>query len=93
MQISSIPAIGLKSSIPAQNMSCQPIKKVACQPIKKATGYEFAMPFKSVHHNEDGDVVELDKATMEDKLNFACHLIAFYQQQCDALKAKGSVEA
>ena len=99
MQINSIPAIGLKSAIPAQNrvnnqMSCQPIKKVACQPLKKANDYEFAMPFKSVHHNEDGDVAELNtESAMEQKLDFACRLAAFYQQQYESLRAKGSVEA
>ena len=99
MQISSIPAIGLRSAIPAQNrvnnqMSCQPIKKVGCQPLKKANEFDFIMPFKSVHHNEDGDVAELNtESAMEQKLDFACRLAAFYQQQYEDLKAKGSVEA
>ena len=94
MQISSIPAIGLRSAIPAQNaMSCQPIKKMSCQPLKKANDFEFAMPFKSVHHNEDGDVAEIDNATMEQKLDLACRIAAYYQQQYEDLKAKGSVEA
>ena len=87
MQISSIPAIGLKSA------SAQ-MPRVACQPIRKAQNYEFAMPFKSVHHNEDGDVAELDtNMSLEEKYDFACRLAAFYQQQYENLRTQGCCEA
>ena len=91
MQISSIPAIGLNSAVQAQN---RVNNQMSCQPIRKAQNYEFAMPFKSVHHNDDGDVAELNtESSMEQKLDFACRLAAYYQQQYESLKTKGSVEA
>ena len=89
MQISSIPAIGLRSAVQAQN---RVQNQMSCQPIKKAQDYEFAMPFKSVHHNEDGDSAEFS-STMEDKLDFACRLVAYYEQKYNDLRTKGSVEA
>ncbi|MBR6163708.1 hypothetical protein IKQ26_07460 [bacterium] len=86
MQISSIPAIGLKSA----NVQNQ----MGCQPIKKAQNYEFAMPFKSVHHNQDGDVAELDsEVSLQEKYDFACRLAAYYQQQYENLKLQGNIEA
>lgn len=94
MQISSIPAIGLSRINTMMQTPNRVQTQMACQPLKKAQDYEFAMPFKAIAHNEDGDSAELSTGnTMEEKYDFACRLAAFYKNQYENLKTKGSCEA
>ena len=91
MQITSIPAVGL---VNATSGMSKVKNQMSCQPIRKADDYKFAIPFKSVHHNEDGDVAELDnEMSLQEKYDFACRLAAYYQQQYENLRVQGSVEA